>query len=171
MSLRCLNLHWEKHLKDHSETSQKRRLFVTSLRQLKHMSKRCLFFDSLKTSQIHLKRDAFLRRLSRRLKYISKKIYFFCDIFQALKIYLKKDDFHVTSLRLLKHISKKMFILWWLCVIRPKYLSWNYQWADVCMLFISLVWATNRLAVLACQQSSNLSNRCIIYSFSNFFEW
>lgn len=146
MSLRCLNLHWEKHLKDHSETSQKRRLFVTSLRQLKYMSKRCLFFDSLKTSQIHL-------------------IYFFCDIFQALKIYLKKDDFHVTSLRLFKHISKKMFILWWLCVIRPKYLSWNYQWADLCMLFISLVWATNRLAVLACQQSSNLSNRCIIYSF------
>ena len=136
-------------------------IFKTTQIYVKKMS----FFWHLEDSQIHLKRDAFLRRLSRRLKYISKKIYLFRDIFKALKIYLKKDDFHVTSLRLLKHISKKMFILWWLCVIRPKYLSWNYQWADLCMLFISLVWATNRLAVLACQQSSNLSNRCIIYSF------
>ena len=54
------DLHWEKHLKDLSETSQKRRLF----------------WDVFKTSQIHLKKDAFFVTSLRRLNYISKKMSF-----------------------------------------------------------------------------------------------
>ena len=55
-----LDLHWERHLKDLSETSQKRRLFC----------------DVFKTSQIHLKKDVFLETFLRRLKYISEKMSF-----------------------------------------------------------------------------------------------
>ena len=86
------NLHWERHLKDLSETSQKRHLF----------------WEVFKTSQIHLKKDVVFVTSLRRLKYISKKM-FFWDIFKQMQ--LKKDVFQVTSLRRLKHISKK-FILW-----------------------------------------------------------
>ena len=41
----------------------------------------------------------------------------------------------------------------------------GYNWADICMLFIAIVWTTNHLTVLTCQELSNLSNRCIIYCF------
>ena len=44
--------HWERHLRDLSETSQKRRLF----------------WDVFKTSQIHLKKDVFFVTSLRRLK-------------------------------------------------------------------------------------------------------
>ena len=54
------DLHWERHLKDLSETSQKR----------------CLFCDVFKMSQIHLKKDVFFETSLRRLKYISKKMSF-----------------------------------------------------------------------------------------------
>ena len=57
-------LHWERHLKDLSETSQKRRLFC----------------DVFKTSQIHLRKDVFLVISFRHLKYISKKMLFYVKI-------------------------------------------------------------------------------------------
>ena len=54
------DLHWERHLRDLSETSQKR----------------CLFCDVYKTSQKHLKKDVFCMTSLRRLKHISKKMSF-----------------------------------------------------------------------------------------------
>ena len=54
------DLHWERYLRDLSETSQKR----------------CLFCDVFKTSQIHLKKDVFFVTSLRRLKNISKKMSF-----------------------------------------------------------------------------------------------
>ena len=104
------DLHWERHLKDLSETSQKRRLF----------------WDVFKTSQIRLKKDVFFATSLRRLKYISKKMYFLwrlyhvsntshkrCfsgDVFRASQTYLKKDVYSLTSL------------------ICPKNISWKYLW-------------------------------------------
>ena len=63
--MRCLweisiDLHWERYLRDLSETSQKR----------------CLFSDVFKTSQIHLKKDVFCVTSLRRLEHISKKMSF-----------------------------------------------------------------------------------------------
>ena len=39
------------------------------------------------------------------------------------------------------------------------------------MLFISVLWPTNHLAVFICQRSSNLSGKCIIHYFSDFSKW
>ena len=54
------NLHWERYVRDLSETSQKR----------------CLFCDVFKTSQNHLKKDVFCVMSLRRLGDISKKMSF-----------------------------------------------------------------------------------------------
>ena len=54
------DLQWERHLKDLSKTSQKRRLFC----------------DVFKMSQKHLKKDVFFDTYLRRLKYISEKMFF-----------------------------------------------------------------------------------------------
>ena len=54
------DVHWERHLREFSETSQKRRLFL----------------DVFKTSQIHLKKDVFFVTSIRRLRNISKKTSF-----------------------------------------------------------------------------------------------
>ena len=71
-----LDLHWERHLRDLLETSQKRWLFcnvfrtsqipvkkdgffVTSLRHLKNILKRCLLCDVFKMSRAHLKKDIY----------------------------------------------------------------------------------------------------------------
>ena len=54
------DLHWERYLRDLSETSQKR----------------CLFCDVFKTSQKHLKKDVFCVTSLRRLEHISKKMSF-----------------------------------------------------------------------------------------------
>ena len=97
------DLHWERHLKDLSETSQKRRLF----------------WGVFKTSQIHLKKDVFFETSLKRLKYISKKMFFLW----RLKYISKKMFFQVTSLRRLKLISRKMFILWRLWYVPKIYLE------------------------------------------------
>ena len=61
MSLRSQSdLHWERYLRDLSETSQKR----------------CLFCDVFKTSQKHPKKDVFCVTSLRRLRHISKKMSF-----------------------------------------------------------------------------------------------
>ena len=86
------NLHWERHLKDLSETSQKRHLF----------------WDVFKTSQIHLKKDIFFVTSLRRLKTSLKK-FLLCDFFKTSRAYLRKDVFSVTSPRRLKNISLKYF--------------------------------------------------------------
>ena len=80
------DLHWERCLRDLSETTQKRCIFCDVF------SKKCLFCDVFKTSQKHLKKDAFSVTSLRRLDYISKKM-----------------SFSVTSLRRLKNISRKYF--------------------------------------------------------------
>ena len=101
------DLHWERHLKDLSETSQKRRLF----------------WDVFKTSQIHLKKDVFFVTSLRRLRYVSKKMSFLwalkdvsdtsqkiCfsgDVFEASQTYLRKDVYSLTSLICLKNMSWK----------------------------------------------------------------
>ena len=100
------DLHWERHLKDLSETSQKRRLFATSLRRLKYFSKKMSFLWRLKD-----------------VSNTSQKRCLFCDVFKTSQIHLKKDVFQVTSLRRLKHISKKMFILWRLWYVSKIYLE------------------------------------------------
>ena len=53
------DFHWERYLRDPSETSQKIFFFVTSLRRLKYISERCLLCDVFKTSQKHLKKMFF----------------------------------------------------------------------------------------------------------------
>ena len=67
------NLHWERHLKNLSQTSQKRRIFC----------------DVFKTSQIHLKKDVFFVTSLRRLKYISKKMFILWLLWYVSKIYLE----------------------------------------------------------------------------------
>ena len=76
-----------------------------SLRDLTQIS---IEIDISETSQKHLKRDVFFVTSLRRLKYISKKM-FFCDVFKTSQAYLKKDVFSVTSLRRLKNISRMYF--------------------------------------------------------------
>ena len=66
-------LHWERHLKDLSETSQKRRLF----------------WGVFKTSQIHLKKDVFFVTSLRRLKHISKKMFILWRLWYVSKINLE----------------------------------------------------------------------------------
>ena len=101
------DLHWERHLKDLSETSQKR----------------CLFCDAFITPQIHLKKDVFFVTSLRRFKYISKKMSFLwrlyhasntshkrCfsgDVIRTSQTCLKKDVYSLTSLICLKNISWK----------------------------------------------------------------
>ena len=67
------NLHWERHLKNLSQTSQKRRIFC----------------DVFKTSQIHLKKDVFFVTSLRRLKYTSKKMFILWLLWYVSKIYLE----------------------------------------------------------------------------------
>ena len=94
-----------------------------SLRCLKQIS---IERDISKTSQKHLKRDVFFETSLRRLKYISKNMYFLwplynvsntshkrCfsgEVFKASQIYLKKDVYSLASL------------------ICPKNISWKYLW-------------------------------------------
>ena len=58
--------------------------YVTSLRRLEHISKRCLFREVSETSQKHLKRD------DRDDKRWQKRWCFLCDVFKTSRTYLKK---------------------------------------------------------------------------------
>ena len=60
--------------------------------------------DISKTSQKHLQRDVFFVKFLRHLKYISKKMGFFCDVFKASQIYLRKDVYSLMSLIRLENI-------------------------------------------------------------------
>ena len=73
------DLHWERYLRDLSETTQKRCIFCDVF------SKKCLFCDVFKTSQKHLKKDAFSVTSLRRLDYISKKMFFPWRLWDVLK--------------------------------------------------------------------------------------
>ena len=75
--------------------------YEMSLKCLKQIS---IERDISKTSQKDFKRDVFFETSLRRLKYISKKI-FFCEVFETSQIHLKKDAFFVTSLRRLRYFS------------------------------------------------------------------
>ena len=55
--------------------------------------------------------------------------------------------------------------LQWLLLSNAQPINQSVMWAHVFMLLISAAWLTNHLTVLACQQSSNLNSRCIIYCF------
>ena len=71
------DLHWERCLRDHSETSQKRCLFCDVFKTSSNTSqKRCILCYVFKTSQKHLKKDVFCVMSLRRLEHISKKISF-----------------------------------------------------------------------------------------------
>ena len=87
------DLHWERHLKDLSETSQIRCFFETSLRRLKYISKKMYFLWRL----YHVSNT-------------SHKRCFSGDVFRASQTYLKKDVYSLTSL------------------ICPKNISWKYLW-------------------------------------------
>ena len=85
------DLHWERHLKDLSETSQKRRLFwdVFKTSQI-HLNKYVFFVTSFFiTSQIHLIKDVFQVKSLRRLKYISKKMFILWRLWYVPKTYLE----------------------------------------------------------------------------------
>ena len=113
----CSSVSWEADL----HPSQ----YEMSLKCLKQIS---IERDISKTSQKDFKRDVFFETSLRRLKYISKKIFFlwglwnvsntsqkrclFCHLFKTSQILLKRYVFQVESLRHLRHISKKVFILW-----------------------------------------------------------
>ena len=100
------NLHWERHLRDLLEISQKRLLFCdvfeTSQIHLKKMS----FCDVFKTSQKHLKKISFIRHL-----------------LDGSSI-SKKNVFSVTSLRRLKNISRKY--LWFFKNTPAKIISCDF---------------------------------------------
>ena len=66
------DLHWERHLRNFLETSQRRWLF--SLRHFKYISRKMSFCDVSKTSQKHLEKDVFWVTFSRHLEHISKKM-------------------------------------------------------------------------------------------------
>ena len=68
------DLHCERHLRDLSETSQKRRLS----------------WDVFKTSQIHLKKDVFCTSSLRRLKNIFRKKCLFRDISETSQKHLSQ---------------------------------------------------------------------------------
>ena len=81
-----LDLHWEGHLRDLLETSQKRWIF-------------CGVF---KTSHIHLKKDDFSVTSLRRLKNISRKCLWFFK-------YSPQKWFRVISVGLLQYLIKQMW--------------------------------------------------------------
>ena len=88
------DLHWQAHLKNLSETYQKRRFLC----------------DIFKTSEIHLKKTSFLWHLS-DISNTSQKRRFLCYLFKVSQTYLRKDAYSVTSLIRLKNISGKYFWL------------------------------------------------------------
>ena len=53
------DLHWERHLWDFLQASQRKWLFLTSLRRLKYISRKMPFCDVFKTSQKFLKKYVF----------------------------------------------------------------------------------------------------------------
>ena len=109
-------LHWERHLKDLSETFQKRRLFCDVFKTSQIHLKKCLFWDVFKTSQIHLKKCLFW------------------DVFKTSQIHLRKDVFFVTSFRRLKYISKKMLFYVKIDVRTLKTLKkWNVVFWEQCI--------------------------------------
>ena len=143
------DLHWERHLKTDV-------FFETSLRHLKYISKRCFSGDVFKASQTYLKKDVYSVASLICLKNICwKYLWLFKNITQK---WFRADKIDVWALKTLKK---------WNVVFWEQYIAINQSvmWAHVCMLFISAVWFTNHLAVLACQKSSNLRRRCIIYCF------
>ena len=81
------DLHWERHLRDLLQTSQKRWLLC----------------DVFRTSQIHIKNDIFFVTPLRRLKYI------FCvtSLIYLRHISIKMSVYSMMSLRRLKNISSK----------------------------------------------------------------
>ena len=93
-------LHWERHLKDLSETFQKRRLFCDVFKTSQIHLKKCLFWDVFKTSQIHLRKDVFFVTSFRCLKYISKKMLFYVKI----------------DVRTLKTLKKWNVVFWEQCI-------------------------------------------------------
>ena len=66
------DLHWERHLRNFLETSQRRWLF--SFRRFKYISRKMSFCDVFKTSQKHLEKDVFCVTILRHLHHISKKM-------------------------------------------------------------------------------------------------
>ena len=86
------NLHWERHLRDPLETSQKRWLFC----------------DALKTSQIHLKKDVFFVTSLRRLEHISKKMSFPWRLWEYFWFFKNTPQkrFRVISVGLLQYLIK-----------------------------------------------------------------
>ena len=152
-----------------SNTSQKRCIFwdVSNTSPKRH-----LFCNVFKACQIHLKKDVFqltLRSL-RRLKHTQKRClfsdvsdmsqnYMYLWLFKNItQKWLRTDKIDVWALK----TFKKWNVVFW-----DQYIAINQSvmWPRVCMLFISAVWFTNHLAVLARQKSSNLRRRCIIYCF------
>ena len=67
------------------DVSNRSPLRETSQRPLRNISKETSFWDFVKTSQIHLKKDVFFEKSLRRLKYISKMISFFEKSLRRLK--------------------------------------------------------------------------------------
>ena len=70
------------------------------------------------------------------------------------------DKIDVETLKTLKKLS-----VFWEQSIAINQVCHKYQWVDIYMLFISVVWPTNHFTVLVCKQLSNLSSSCIIYCF------
>ena len=141
----------QKHLKEDV-------FFETSLRRLKYISKkmsflwrlqnvsntsqkRCFSGNVLTLSQAHLKKDVYSVTSLICLKNISwKYLWLFKNITQK---WFHADKIDVWALKTLKK---------WNVVFWEQYIAINQSvmWAHVCMLFITAVWLTNHLAVLAC---------------------
>ena len=77
------DLHWERHLKDPSETSQKRHLLWDLFKTFQiHLRKYV-------SSQIYLKKDVFQVTSLKRLKHISEKMFILWRLWYVSKIYLE----------------------------------------------------------------------------------
>ena len=155
-----------------------------SLRDLTQIS---IEIDISETSQKHLKRDVFFVTSLRRLKYISKKM-FFCDVFKTSQAYLKKDVFSVTSLRcpktflacilVFQKYPKKLTLCDFRRVItisdktdvepletlKKLNVFWE-QCIDINQVCHEYQWADICMRVLANKRSPNSNSRCIIYYY------
>ena len=169
-----LDLHWERHLRDLLETSQKRWLFcnvfrtsqipvkkdgffVTSLRHLKNILKRCLLCDVFKMSRAHLKKDIYsnIRAYLWGVSKTSRQVFV---IFQRYPKNMVWCDFRrvITMSDKIQKVSletrKKWNVFWEQCKDINQ-VCHEYQWADI------------SVGVLESQRLSKPNSRGIIYYF------
>ena len=83
-----------------------------------------------------------------------------CDFCRAIEISDKREVGPSNTLK--RNFQEHIF---WEQCIAINQVSREYQWPDICVVFISVVWPTYHLTVLANQRSSKPSSKYIISYF------